>query len=60
MDPLGSRVDLPFRTLVEVDSPKLSILHEGKQWICVNASSLGGHMAHGDTVWFRGCAVRPI
>jgi hypothetical protein len=56
--PLGSRVDLPFRTLVEVDSPKLSILHGGEQWICVNASALGGHLAHGDTTWFRGCAAR--
>jgi hypothetical protein len=56
---LGSRVDLPFRTLVDVNSPKLSILHRGEQWICVNASALGGHLAHGDTTWFRGCAARP-
>ena len=57
--PLDTRVDLPFRTLVEVNSPKLSILHGGKRWICVNASALGGHMVHGDTMWFRGCAGRP-
>ena len=57
--PRSSQVDLPFRTLVEVISPKLSILHKGEQWICVAASALGGHLAHGDRTWFPGCAARP-
>lgn len=52
--PLGSRLDMAFRTLMQEDS-RTSVLHKGKQWICINRASLGDHLGHGDTVWMPGC-----
>ena len=55
--PLGSRLDLPFRTLVEpssVEEPKISVLHNG-HWICVSRSALAAHLRHRDTTGLPGC-----
>ncbi len=50
---LGSRFDMPFRTLMQEES-RTSVFHKD-QWICIDRSSLDDHLAHGDTVWMPGC-----
>jgi hypothetical protein len=52
--PLGSRQDLPFRTLMQEET-RTSVLHKDRQWICIDRSSLSDHLGHGDTVWASGC-----
>ena len=52
--PLGSRFDIPFRTLMQEGS-RTSVLHK-KQWICIDRSSLPDHLSHGDTSWTPGCS----
>lgn len=52
--PLGSRFDIPFRTLMQEPS-RTSVLHK-KQWICIDRSSLPDHLSHGDTLWTPGCS----
>lgn len=52
--PLGSRLDMAFRTLMQEEG-RTSVFHKNKQWICIGRSSLPDHLAHGDTKWSPGC-----